>query len=99
MKQRIFAVAIVSVIAACSTVQETGMPAPGTPPVDPDAPDCPAPQLQYLVGQRIGEVDTSTLPQPLRVVPHGMAVTMEYRAERTTVWLDDQDRVERVQCG
>lgn len=68
-------------------------------PIDPDAADCAAPQLQYLVGQRIGEVDTSTLPQPHRVVPHGMAVTMEFRADRTTVWLDEDDRVERVVCG
>ena len=29
----------------------------------------------------------------------GMAVTMEFRAERTTVWLDANDRVERVVCG
>jgi hypothetical protein len=98
MKQRAIAVGIIGIVAACSTAQETGMVGPAPEP-DPMMTECAAPQLQYLVGQRIGEVDTSTLPQPHRIVPHGMAVTMEFRAERTTVWLDASDRIERVVCG
>ncbi|HAQ35551.1 MAG: hypothetical protein CMF74_02070 [Maricaulis sp.] len=99
MKQRAIAVGIIAIVAACSTVQNSGMTNPGTAPMDPDAPTCAAPDMQYLVGQRIGEVDTATLPQPMRVVPHGMAVTMDYRGDRTTVWLTEDDRVERVVCG
>lgn len=35
----------------------------------------------------------------LRWVPHGSAVTMDYRAERLTVWLDANNRIERLSCG
>ena len=99
MKQRAIAVGIIGIVAACSAAQETGMGGPSPISADPGMNECPAPQLQYLLGQRIGEIDTSSLPQPHRVVPHGMAVTMEYRGERTTIWLDQGDRVERVICG
>ncbi|MEN0651845.1 MULTISPECIES: I78 family peptidase inhibitor [Hyphobacterium] len=99
MKQRAVAIGIIAIVAACSSAQETGMGGPAPVPSDPGMTECPAAQLSYLVGQRIGEIDTQSLPQPHRVVPHGMAVTMEFRGERTTIWLDEQDRVERVICG
>ena len=35
----------------------------------------------------------------LRWVPHGGVVTMEFREDRLTVWLDSGNRVERVNCG
>jgi hypothetical protein len=35
----------------------------------------------------------------LRWVAKGMMVTMEYRADRLTVWLDANNRIERVTCG
>ena len=35
----------------------------------------------------------------LRWVPHGSVVTMEYRSDRVTVWLDAQNRIDRVSCG
>ena len=35
----------------------------------------------------------------LRWVPHGSMVTMEHRADRLTVWLDANNRVERLTCG
>ena len=35
----------------------------------------------------------------LRWVAHGMVVTMEYKSDRVTVWLDAQNRIERVTCG
>jgi hypothetical protein len=35
----------------------------------------------------------------LRWVAKGMAVTMDYRADRLTVWLDSNNRIERVTCG
>tara|TARA_R110002110_G_scaffold91187_1_gene236940 strand:+ start:211 stop:498 length:288 start_codon:yes stop_codon:yes gene_type:complete len=84
-----------AVLAACATTPPTDTP----DPVDPDAPTCAAPDMQHLVGMSIGEIDVDTLPQPTRVVRADMAVTMEYRAERMTLWLDRALRVERVQCG
>ncbi|MEE2567196.1 I78 family peptidase inhibitor [Hyphobacterium marinum] len=91
---RLIALASFLALAACAT-----MPEDPVDPVDPDAPACAADSYQHLVGQPIGEVDTETLPHPTRVVPHGVAVTMEYRADRMTVWLDRRDHIERVQCG
>lgn len=35
----------------------------------------------------------------LRWVPKGAAVTMDYREDRLTVWLDSNNRVERLSCG
>ena len=35
----------------------------------------------------------------LRWVPKGMMVTMDYRGDRLTVYLDGSNRVERASCG
>ena len=35
----------------------------------------------------------------IRWVAHGMMVTMDYRADRITVFLDPSNRVERASCG
>jgi hypothetical protein len=78
-----------------------------TPPSEPDTIDtpvlgeggCDAEALGYLVGQPIGEIDTTTLPQPLRVIRPGMAVTMDYRVDRTNIELNDAGDVVRVYCG
>jgi len=81
-------------------------PQPGVPPAPvrpgPAAPapsddTCQAAQLQHLVGQ--------PLPNPLpvsghvRVLPHGVSVTMEYEAGRTSIWLGPDNRVQSVTCG
>jgi len=60
---------------------------------------CDAQMLSYLIGQPIGEIDTATLPQPLRIISPGMAVTMDHRVDRTNIELDENDRVVRVYCG
>lgn len=35
----------------------------------------------------------------LRLVRPGMMVTMDYRADRLTVHLDDDGKIERISCG
>jgi hypothetical protein len=35
----------------------------------------------------------------LRWVPKGSMVTMDFRADRVTVYLDDSNKIERVSCG
>jgi hypothetical protein len=35
----------------------------------------------------------------IRWVPKGAAVTMDYRADRVTAYLDGSNRVERASCG
>lgn len=96
MKTTLILAATALMLAACTTMPED----PNGPlPVDPDEQMCAANSFQGLVGQPIGEVDIDSLPQPTRVVPYDTAVTMEYRSERMTVWLDRVGRVERVVCG
>jgi len=95
MKHLVGLVAMGALVTACATTT----PDPTPDPVDPDAPTCAADDLKHLVGQSIGEIDVDSLPQPTRVVPHGMSITMEYRGDRTTLWLDPDARVERVICG
>jgi hypothetical protein len=35
----------------------------------------------------------------LRWVPNGSVITMEFRADRVTIYLDANNKVERVNCG
>ena len=42
---------------------------------------------------------TASGAKHLRWVAHGMMVTMEYRSDRVTVYLDQQSRIERAACG
>jgi hypothetical protein len=73
-------------------------PIPVPPPVDP-IDDCGASELQYLVGQPGEVLDGMRFSQNVRVIQYGMAVTMDFQAERLNFWLDRRDVIERVVCG
>ena len=60
---------------------------------------CGASELQYLVGQPGVVLDGMRFSQDVRVIQYGMAVTMDYRADRLNFWLDRRDVIERVVCG
>lgn len=68
------------------------------PPPDPQA-SCGADQLQYLVGRTGVVLDGMRFSQDVRVIQHGMAVTMDYSPTRLNFWLDRRDVIERVTCG
>ena len=68
---------------------------PSSDPVDA----CGASRFQYLVGQPGVMLDGMQFSQDVRVIQHGMAVTMDYRADRLNFWLDRRDVIERVVCG
>jgi len=104
MKHLVGMIAVGALTAACATMESaSSVTTPNSDPnlrtADTEGEQCPADNLKHLVGQLIGEIDVDSLPQPSRVVPHGVSVTMEYRAERTTLWLDPDARVQRVICG
>lgn len=69
------------------------------PPADPGPDACRASELQYLVGKPGVVLDGMRFSQEVRVIRHGMAVTMDYRADRLNFWLDRRDVIERVVCG
>ena len=68
------------------------------PPPDPLA-RCGADELQYLLGRPGVVLDGMRFSQDVRVIEHGMAVTMDYSATRLNFWLDRRDVIERVTCG
>ena len=85
-------------LAACSTV-----PAEGTePPATGGA--CKDEGLTSFVGRDATEGTGSELlkqsgANALRWVPKGTMVTMEFRADRVTAYLDGSNKIERVSCG
>lgn len=76
------------------------MPRGPWPPVDVGNPDaCGASQMQFLVGQPSSVVMAMTFAQPMRLIRPGMAVTMDYSAERLNIALDEADMIVSVTCG
>lgn len=67
-------------------------------PVEPVG-QCGASELQYLVGQPGAVLNGMRFSQDLRVIQPGMPVTMDFRADRLNIWLNQSDRIERVTCG
>jgi hypothetical protein len=82
------------VMAAC-TMETT----PVTPPPMPPENACGAADLQSLVGQPAAVLQTMRFSQPVRVIRPGMAVTMDYSAERLNIEIDAAERIIRVTCG
>ena len=76
---RRFALLLPFAFAAC--VDET-VPTAGT---------CGAPALQDLVGQSETVLQTMKFGSPVRIIHPGMAVTMDYNADRLNIWLDRRD--------
>ena len=65
---------------------------------------CDDSAIQAFVGrQRSPELEAEMLRVSgaaiVRWVPHGAAITMEFRADRLTAWLDAGNRVERISCS
>ena len=84
-------------LAACT--------AAGPPPVSSPPPGiCRGDALPSFVGQpatqELGSrMLVATGARTLRWVAKGMMVTMDFRADRLTVYLDGANRVERASCG
>lgn len=48
------------------------------------------------VGASIKRVSNSAV---LRWAPPGVMLTMDFRADRVTVWLDPSDKITKIKCG
>jgi len=96
--RRIVAIAP-ALLAACST-------APAQTPVHGETPGhtCKADGTDQFIGQTrstgtgaaIKRVSNAAV---LRWAPPGVMLTMDYRADRVTVWLDSANKITRVACG
>lgn len=91
--------ALFMTVASCATNAEPAPPVHGG-----EGAICTGDGLGQFVGktatQELGAriLETSGA-QKLRWVAHGMMVTMDYRADRVTVYLDPDNKVERLSCG
>lgn len=85
-------------LAACQIAQSDATatsPAPGT---------CNSAALDQFTGQSASaELGAQMLKasgaRAIRWVPKGSVITMEFRADRVTVMLDGDNKVERANCG
>ena len=60
---------------------------------------CGAAALQELVGTDIAERPDLDPDTDLRIIEPGMAVTMDYRADRLNIEVDEAGQVTKVYCG
>jgi Peptidase inhibitor I78 family len=74
-------------------------PAPRDPGDPVPVEDCGAADLQGLVGQSARVLETMRFGQTTRIIRPGMAVTMDFVADRLNIWIAEGDMIERVTCG
>ncbi len=84
-----------------------GSPAPDEAPPPPSMSQddaCGADTLQDYIGQHadeatVAQLETDSDADRVRVIRPDQAVTMDYRADRLNVKLDDQDTIDELTCG
>ena len=95
----------VSALAACAVQQAPTAADPGPPPPPGSTMNkCDNSNIQQFVGkQRSPELEKQMLSVSgaafVRWAEFGTMVTMEYRSDRLTVFLDADNRVERISCS
>ena len=60
---------------------------------------CGAETLQNLVGQPRSTFDAVAVSGPVRILPPGAMMTMDYRLDRLNVELSENDQITRIWCG
>ena len=87
-------------VFALSACQTGAGRAPASEPAAPTSHGaCEAARFEHLVGTSGSAVDASMFPQGSRVLRPGMVMTMDYRADRLNVVINEAGRVDRVYCG
>lgn len=88
-----------ALVAACST-------APAAPIVHGQTPGhkCVTEGISQFIGQKKtsaieAAVKRATHAAVLRWAPPGVMLTMDYREDRVTVWLDPADTITQIKCG
>lgn len=97
--------------APADSTQSSSDPAP--PPSDPAQPpvrgsatehECDSTNIQQFVGkERSAALEQQMLQvsgaATVRWAPFGTAVTMEFRSDRLTAFLDENNRIDRISCS
>jgi hypothetical protein len=86
-------------LAACAT-------APAQTPVHGNTPGhtCKTEGTERFIGhtrsdQIAGDIKRVSNAAVLRWAPPGVMLTMDYRADRVTVWLDPANKITQIKCG
>jgi hypothetical protein len=93
-------------ILLCSALFTACSTAPAAIPVHGETPGhtCQVAATDQFVGQA-GTSETGTAimrathAAVLRWAPPGYMLTMDYRADRVTIWLDSDNRITKIRCG
>ena len=77
------------------------IPEPQPPVTNPTAVEdaCGANGLQDLVGQSAKKLEVLRFAHSVRMIRPGMAVTMDYSAERLNIEINAAEVITRVSCG
>ncbi len=92
-------------LAACSQPPKTNAPTSEPMAAGTDnAARCDAEKLNGLVGQTASEAVLAKAVKDsgarhARVLKPGMAMTMDYREDRVSIEVDEQNRIVRANCG
>ena len=91
-------------LAACGPINVAAPPMNEPPVMGEPLETCRRDSLPSFTGQpatqELGErMLAASGARALRWVGDGMAVTMDFRGDRLTVYLDRNNRVERANCG
>jgi hypothetical protein len=88
-------------LGACSTA-----PAPADTPVHGETPGhtCSEDGTAQFVGQTktdavAAEIKRVSNAAVVRWAPPGVMLTMDFRADRVTVWLDEASKITKIRCG
>ena len=88
-----------SLLAACAT-------APAQTPVHGETPGhtCKTEGTDRFIGhtrtdQSALDIKRASNAAVLRWAPPGVMLTMDYRADRVTVWLDPANKITQIKCG
>ena len=108
------ALPLCAVLSACATggtdgsgnAQPPSPPAPADPMIMPidDGPACNADVLPAYEGkvattELLEEIKTRSGARHVRVGKPGMAMTMDFRQDRVTIFVDADNRIQTINCG
>jgi hypothetical protein len=82
-------------LAACVTAA----PRPAPPPDPGTLASCGADRLIGLIGAPVSALPATGLPEAVRILRPGDAVTMDFSERRLNVTLDAADRIAGLGCG
>jgi len=86
--------------ASASNTSDPAIPVRG----DTGGGTCDSTNIQQFVGQEVtadlqARMKSVSGAATVRIVPPGTAITMEFSAERLTVYTDAENRIERISCS